>query len=64
MALNKAWHDKNRMPKRPTRAERLAWHFEHALHCGCREIPQSLKTEVRRLLGAHARPECARSRKH
>jgi hypothetical protein len=41
--INKAWHEKNRMPKNPTVAQRIKWHAEHQAECGCRPIPQSLR---------------------
>jgi hypothetical protein len=34
------------MPVKPRREQRVAWHAEHALVCGCREVPESLKSEV------------------
>jgi hypothetical protein len=40
--LNAAWHERHPMPKRPTTAERLAWHRAHQKHCGCRPMPASL----------------------
>jgi len=40
--LNRAWHEKNRMPPRASRPARLAWHRRHAKACGCRPIPASL----------------------
>lgn len=30
------------MPKNPTPQQRAEWHYEHALHCGCREITPSI----------------------
>jgi hypothetical protein len=41
--MNKAWHQKNKMRKNATKAERLAWHLAHQQACGCRPIPKSLK---------------------
>jgi hypothetical protein len=40
--LNKAWHEKHRMPPRATMEQRIAWHLEHRKHCGCRPIPAKL----------------------
>ncbi|MWD27820.1 hypothetical protein E0K89_010070 [Aquicoccus sp. SCR17] len=37
--LNAAWHEAHPMPKKPTTAERVAWHRAHAENCGCREMP-------------------------
>jgi predicted DNA-binding protein (MmcQ/YjbR family) len=42
MPVNELWHRKHPMPRRPSRAERLAWHREHAARCGCRPIPAKL----------------------
>lgn len=44
--INKAWHDKHKMPKKPTTDQRIEWHVAHAKNCGCRPISQSLKTEM------------------
>lgn len=40
--INAEWHGKHPMPKNPTEAQRAAWHYEHALHCGCRAITPSI----------------------
>jgi len=45
--LNADWHAKNKMPERPTLAERIKWHLEHAKHCACREIPAKLLVEMK-----------------
>jgi hypothetical protein len=55
MAVNKAWHEAHRMPKRASRAERLAWHVEHAVRCGCRAVPESLRAEAKRELAARSK---------
>ncbi len=39
---NRAWHEANRMPENATPAQRAAWHFAHAQHCGCRAITPSI----------------------
>jgi hypothetical protein len=43
---NEEWHDAHVMPKNPTRAERVEWHAEHELACGCRPVPPSLMFDV------------------
>jgi hypothetical protein len=48
MKLNKEWHLAHRMPKNPTPEQRLEWHIKHAQHCQCREIPPSLKAEIKK----------------
>lgn len=37
------WHLNHKMPKKPSLEERIAWHKEHAKHCSCRPIPESIK---------------------
>jgi hypothetical protein len=44
----KKWHEANPMPKSANLKQRVAWHIEHAKHCGCREIPASIRTEIER----------------
>ena len=41
--LNRTWHQNNRMPAKATLQQRIEWHKEHQKHCGCREVPKSLK---------------------
>jgi hypothetical protein len=50
MALNREWHQENRMPPKATRAQRIKWHAAHARKCGCRAIPESIRREVEELL--------------
>jgi len=37
--INAAWHLGHPMPKNPKPEQRIAWHLDHAQHCGCRGIP-------------------------
>jgi len=46
--LNKQWHEQHPMPQRPTMEQRIAWHLEHSKHCGCRDIPDTVKEEMDR----------------
>jgi hypothetical protein len=46
---NKEWHSQNRMPKIPTRDQRIERHVEHAKNCACRKIPKTLAGEVQKL---------------
>jgi hypothetical protein len=46
--LNKDWHEQHRMPKNPTLDQRVEWHIAHKKACGCREIPESVKEELRK----------------
>lgn len=48
MALNAVWHKAHPMPKNATTEQRIAWHTEHAQHCGCRDIPEKLKEEMKK----------------
>jgi TfoX/Sxy family transcriptional regulator of competence genes len=45
--LNAAWHESHPMPKRPTIAQRLAWHRAHEKNCGCRQIPAKLRAMMK-----------------
>jgi hypothetical protein len=48
MKINKAWHDKNKMPKNPTFDQRVQWHLAHKQHCSCRPIAAKLAEEMKR----------------
>jgi hypothetical protein len=48
MKLNKEWHGQHPMPTNPTLEQRIAWHIEHAKNCACREMPASIKNEIRK----------------
>ena len=45
--LNKEWHLRHPMPENPTLEERIAWHIDHARHCGCREMPANIREIIR-----------------
>ena len=67
-SINKEWHDGHRMPKNPTRRQRVAWHAAHAAACGCRPVPPGLAANVAALASGGAsqrgsRPAAPR-RKH
>lgn len=47
--INAAWYEAHKMPPKPTEAQRAAWHYEHALNCGCRAVTPSIAA----LLEAH-----------
>jgi len=40
--INAEWHRAHLMPKNPKESERAQWHYDHAMHCGCREITPSI----------------------
>jgi hypothetical protein len=44
--INKQWHDKNKMPTRPTMDQRIVWWKDHMLNCGCRGIPADVKAAI------------------
>ncbi|MDF2980593.1 MAG: hypothetical protein K0Q69_365 [Devosia sp.] len=46
MKINREWHLAHRMPSNATLEQRLEWHAEHAVHCGCREIPPGIRKEL------------------
>jgi len=41
-AMNKEWHEKNKMPKNASDDQRIAWHIEHSKNCSCRPIPNGI----------------------
>jgi hypothetical protein len=44
--LNAKWHHEHPMPRSPTRAERVEWHFAHSEVCGCRPVPPGFAADV------------------
>jgi len=48
MKINKQWHEANLMPKNPTIEQRIAWHVQHQQACGCREVPETIKAEIKK----------------
>jgi hypothetical protein len=48
MKLNKVWHLTHPMPKNPTLEQRIKWHIEHAGQCACREMPATIKKEIKK----------------
>ena len=48
MKLNADWHRGHKMPKNPSLDQRVSWHLEHARHCGCRDVPSTIKAELRK----------------
>jgi hypothetical protein len=39
VVINRGWHEKHPMPKKPTQEQRIKWHLAHQKNCGCRPIP-------------------------
>ena len=46
MSVNVTWHEENPLPERPCRMVRVLWHARHALACGCRSVPSSIREDV------------------
>lgn len=46
--VNKAWHEKNKMPAKASLAVRAEWHLEHRKKCGCREMPETVAAYLRK----------------
>jgi hypothetical protein len=57
MKINKEWHEKNRMPKNPTREQRVEWHIAHVANCACRLPSDKLKAEIDRFQAERGHPE-------
>src|SRR6185369_6074784 len=45
--INASWHEKNKMPKKATPEQKLQWHVNHFRECGCRDIPEKIKTMMK-----------------
>jgi hypothetical protein len=48
IAMNKQWHEQNRMPAKATLEQRIEWHREHQQHCACREAPKNLQPYLKK----------------
>jgi hypothetical protein len=46
--LNAQWHQAHKLARSATLEERLEWHLQHAVNCGCREMPASIRQERER----------------
>jgi hypothetical protein len=46
--ISARWHEQHPMPKRASLSQRVRWHVAHAKACGCRDIPRTVLTELRR----------------
>jgi hypothetical protein len=51
--MNAAWHKTHPMPMGSTLDQRVEWHLAHAKACGCRTMPPTVVTELKRR-GLHA----------
>jgi len=48
--INKDWHLKNKMPKNPTKKERMEWQIEHSKNCECRKPTSKILEEIKEFL--------------
>jgi hypothetical protein len=46
MMVNKAWHDKHKMPQKANIEAKIKWHIAHHKNCQCRPVPSHLKAEM------------------
>jgi hypothetical protein len=44
--MNREWHEQHRLGTDATRAQRVAWHAEHDVVCGCRPAPPDLAEDI------------------
>jgi hypothetical protein len=44
--INREWHLAHKLPRNASLEEKLEWHAAHAINCGCREMPQSIRKEL------------------
>jgi hypothetical protein len=38
------------MPQKATREQRIKWHVAHAVACGCRAVPDSIRADVEKFV--------------
>ncbi|MGE0359097.1 MAG: hypothetical protein AB7H93_24190 [Vicinamibacterales bacterium] len=63
MAINATWHRSHKMPTRPTAAQRLTWHEQHARHCDCRPFTVAMRRKLEQAVAdATARPKATARR--
>lgn len=48
--INKERHLANKMQKKATIDQKIAWHIEHHKNCKCRPIPDNIKKEIQKRL--------------
>jgi hypothetical protein len=53
--MNTAWHQKHRMPKNATPAQRLKWHDAHAKQCACRPFTAAMRARLTRAVAAKSK---------
>lgn len=54
MKINTEWHLKHKMPKNPTRDQRIKWHLGHVRYCSCHPLDSRMIEEFKeRFSGTH-----------
>jgi len=46
--INATWHRGHPMPRNATLDQRVRWHLAHVRACGCREIPATVRAELKK----------------
>lgn len=46
MKIKREWHLAHPMPRNASLEQRLEWHAEHEVNCGCREMPSDMRKEL------------------
>jgi hypothetical protein len=44
--MDERWHEKHRLPRGASLAERVKWHLAHQKACACRAMPASVRAEL------------------
>jgi hypothetical protein len=47
VAISREWHAIHKLGRKATLEERLSWHVKHAANCDCREMPPTIKRELK-----------------
>jgi hypothetical protein len=55
--MNKAWHDKNRMPIKPTAEQKVMWHIEHSKNCDCRKPTPNIQKLIDEYIKSQKYPQ-------
>ena len=45
--INAKWHLANKMPRNPTKEQRLKWHLEHSKNCECRPLTEEFLAKLK-----------------
>jgi len=52
---NKERHLDNKMPPKATLDQKIKRHIEHATHCKCRPMPESIKKEIQKRIALQSK---------